>query len=52
MLDYDTNGIFEALEELSLMPDEEFENARLEFEQNGLNLERDEDGRVTITVKE
>lgn len=52
MLDYDIDGIFEALEELSSMSDEEFENARLEFEQNGLNLERGEDGSISITVKE
>ena len=52
MLDYDIDGIFDALEELSLMSDEEFENTRLGFEQNGLNLERGKDGSVSITVKQ
>lgn len=51
MLDYDINEIFDALNEISLMTDEEFENIRLEFEQNGLVLERDKNKNINITVK-
>lgn len=52
MLDYNMDEIFDALNEISLMNDEEFKNTRLEFEQNGLVLERDENKNITITVKE
>ena len=51
MLDCDINEIFDALETISLMSDEEFENTRLEFGQDGLDLERDEDGNISVTVK-
>lgn len=51
MLDYYINDIFEALEKISLMSDEEFKNTKLEFEQNGFNLERNKDGQISITVK-
>lgn len=51
MLDYDINNIFDVLDEISLMTDEEFENIRLEFEQNGLVLERDKNKNINVTVK-
>lgn len=40
MFDFDTTEIFNELEELSLMNDEEFEKAKLEFKNNGLILKR------------
>jgi hypothetical protein len=51
MLDYDIDKVFDALNEISLMTDEEFENARLGFEQNGLVLERDKNKNINVTVK-
>lgn len=51
MLDCDIDKVFDALNEISLMTDEEFENARLGFEQNGLVLERDKNKNINVTVK-
>lgn len=48
---YDIGDVFDALDKISLMSDEEFENVRLEFEQNGLVLERDKNRNINITVK-
>lgn len=40
MFDFNDIELFEALEELSLMNDDEFEKTRLEFANNGLILKR------------
>lgn len=47
MLDYYINEIFEALEKISLMSDEEFKNTKL-----GFNLKRNKHGDISITVKQ
>lgn len=52
MLKGNIDELFNAFEEISSMPDEEFEKARLTFEQNGLVMKRDKNRNINITVKE
>lgn len=51
MLDYNDFDLFDALETMSLMDDYEFEKIRLEFENIGYILKRNENGDINITDK-
>lgn len=51
MLDCDTNNLFDMLEAISLMDDEEFENTRLKLDNDGYVLKRNKNEGVDITIK-